>query len=344
MRKLASVQRVVAVDPIEGADRIEKVQVLGWQLVSKRGEFKPGDLCVYFELDSIPPDSPAFSFLWATPDRLERPDNFRLRSKRMRGIISQGLALPLVVLPEGIEASEGDDVTAILGVTKWEQINSSAREIAGKFPTHLFRKTDEMRIQSVPNILEELRGVECYAAVKLDGQSLTFARYMDGDEEVNSVCTRNFAIKDLDDSPHWQMARKLSIFENIPVGFVVQGEFVGEGIQGNRLGIKGKAFFAFQVFDITRQHFLDYEDFVKFCTDRNIPTVPIEWVRPLDLNLESCLTAAEGKYASGHPREGIVIRPTKECYSLVISQYTGSANERSSFKAISNSFLLKIGE
>lgn len=344
MRKLASVQRVVSIEPIPGADRIEKIQVLGWHLVSKHGEFKVGDLCVYFELDSIPPDSPTFSFLWVTPNQQARPDNFRLRSKRMRGVLSQGLALPLSILPEGTDATEGSDVTAALGVAKWEPINSSAREIAGRFPTHLFRKTDEVRIQSVPELLDELRGVECYAAIKLDGQSLTFAKYADGEEEVCSVCTRNFAIKDLVDSPHWQMARQLFIFEKIPVGFVVQGEFVGEGIQGNRLGIKGKAFFAFQVFDIATQRYLDYEDFLRFCADRGISTVPVEWVRPLDLTIETCLAAAEGSYSSGHPREGLVIRPTKELNSHVIAAYEGSSYARSSFKVINNSFLLKIGE
>ena len=63
MRKLASIQKIKALEPIEGADAIEKAQVLGWQLVVKKGEFKVGDFCVYCEIDSIMPDKPEYAFL-----------------------------------------------------------------------------------------------------------------------------------------------------------------------------------------------------------------------------------------------------------------------------------------
>lgn len=341
MRKLASIQKIVSVEPIEGADKIEKVQVLGWQLVARKGEFQKSDYCVYFEIDSVVPDTSTFSFLWPSGPR---PDNFRLRSKRMKGVLSQGLALPVSILPADFKIEEGADATQILGVTKWEQpVQGSAREIAGPFPSHLFNKTDEIRIQSVPEVLDELRGVECYAAVKLDGQSLTFAKYMDGDQQVQSVCTRNYAIRDVPGSPHWEIARKLNVFDNLPLGFAIQGEFVGEGIQGNRMGIKGKAFYAFQVFDIAKQKYLDFVDFWNFCSTRQIPMVPVVWFDALDMSLNDCLEAAEGNYSSGHPREGIVIRPTIERSSSVISRYLGQPGARASFKAINNSFLLKIG-
>jgi len=342
MRKLASIQKVVSVSPIPGADRVEKIQVLGWQLVSRKGEFQAGDYCVYLEIDCCLPDTSTFSFLW--PDG-KRPADFRLRSKRMRGVLSQGLALPVSILPESCPISEGGDVTAQLGITKWEPASTSgAREIAGKFPTHLFGKTDEIRLQSVPEVLEELRGVECYAAVKLDGQSLTYAKHRDSEGETQFVCTRNYALKDIEGSPHWDMARKLGIFEKMPAGFAVQGEFIGEGIQGNRLGVRGKAFHAFQVFDISKQAYLDFADFQDFCNRHLIPTVPILWVGPLDMSFEAALAASEGSYDSGHPREGIVIRPTRERNSPVIAGYLGAGEARASFKVINNAFLLKIGE
>jgi RNA ligase (TIGR02306 family) len=343
MRKLASIQKVIAVEPIEGADKIEKITVLGWQLVAKRGEFAVGDLCIYFELDSVMPDTQEFCWLWSKPGEvLPRPANFRLRSKRMRGVLSQGLALPVSILPGSASAVEGEDVTAVLGVSKWEPaICSSAREIDGVFPTHLVQKTDELRVQSIPEILDELRGVDCYAAVKMDGQSLTFVKAPGSD--ALAVCSRNYALKDLPDSPHWQIARRLGIDSTLPAGFAIQGEFCGPGIQANRLGLKDKAFYAFQVFDISRQTYLDYADFLAFCSSRGIPTVPIEWVAPLDMDLPSLLSAADGAYESGHPREGLVIRPTSERCSKVITEYCGS-NARASFKVISNAYLLKIGE
>ncbi|MCD8119795.1 MAG: hypothetical protein LUE29_10020 [Lachnospiraceae bacterium] len=54
-RKLASIQYVHDITPIEGADRIECVHVLGWTVVAKKGEFHVGDSCVYFEVDSFLP-------------------------------------------------------------------------------------------------------------------------------------------------------------------------------------------------------------------------------------------------------------------------------------------------
>ena len=345
MRKLASIQRVLAVEPIEGADKIEKISVLGWQLVAKRGEFSAGSLCTYFELDSVPPDTEQYAFLWSKPGEvIPRPSGWRLRSKRMRGVLSQGLALPISVLPAGCEAVEGQDVTAALGVSKWEPVvSSSAREIAGAFPKHLFPKTDELRVQSAPEILEELRGVDCYAAVKLDGQSLSIAKIADESGERLLVCTRNYSLKDLPDSPHWEVARRLNLIESLPAGFAVQGEFCGPSIQSNRLALRDKAFYAFQVFDISKQCYLGYDDFVQFCSARSIPTVPVEWRGALDIDLAGVLAMADGTYQGGHPREGLVIRPVAERISPALSAYCGSP-ARASFKVISNAYLLKIGE
>lgn len=357
MRKLASVQRVLSVDPIEGADRIVKLKVLGWQLVSGKGNFQPGDLCVFLEIDSVPPDTETFDFLWQPSPKadengapipqpkISRPDNFKLRSKRLRGVLSQGLALPVSILPEGIAPVEGLDVTEALQITKWEPtIQASAREVEGLFPTHIFPKTDEVRVQAVPEILDELRGVECYMAVKMDGQSLTFARYDDGGLDTHKVCMRNYAVKDLPDSPHWQMARQLRIFERIPQGFAVQGEFCGPTVQNNRLGLKQREFFAFQVYDIVAKEYLSMANFLQFCSSLDIQTVPIEWVGPLDESLDSILARAKGTYPNGFPREGIVVRPVIEMLSPVLSAYAGGPPRRCSFKAINNDFLIKIGD
>ena len=55
MRKLASIQKIIKIEPIPGADRIEKATILGWECVVQKGQFKPGDHCIYFEIDSIVP-------------------------------------------------------------------------------------------------------------------------------------------------------------------------------------------------------------------------------------------------------------------------------------------------
>ena len=55
-RKLVTIRTIDGLEPIEGADVIEVAVIGGWKLVVKRGEFKVGDQCVYFEIDSFLPD------------------------------------------------------------------------------------------------------------------------------------------------------------------------------------------------------------------------------------------------------------------------------------------------
>lgn len=112
MRKLASIQRILALDKIENADAIAKATVLGWQLVVKKDEFQVGDLCVYCEIDSLMPEREEFEFL--------KPRGMRIKTVRLRGQICQGICFPLSILPLGVEITEGLDVTEILGITKYE--------------------------------------------------------------------------------------------------------------------------------------------------------------------------------------------------------------------------------
>src|ERR1041385_9311328 len=69
--KLASIQVITDIRPIEGADRIEAATVLGYQTVIKKGEFRPGDLCVWHEPDTVTADRPEYEFL--------RSHGFRLK-------------------------------------------------------------------------------------------------------------------------------------------------------------------------------------------------------------------------------------------------------------------------
>lgn len=89
-RKLASIQVITDLSPIEGADRIETAQILGWQCVVKRGEFKVGDSVVYFEVDSVLPERNEFEFL--------RERKFRIKTIKLKKQISQGLVMPLSIL------------------------------------------------------------------------------------------------------------------------------------------------------------------------------------------------------------------------------------------------------
>ncbi len=120
-RKLASVQRVIEVAPIAGADAIEAAKINGWQCVVKKNSFAAGDRGVYFEIDAIPPDLPAYRFLWtswsAAPRRgRTRPSKYRIRTMTLRGCLSWGLLLPLAEAGVPADADDSTDVTELLGV------------------------------------------------------------------------------------------------------------------------------------------------------------------------------------------------------------------------------------
>lgn len=340
-RKLASVQRVLAIHPIENADAIELAQINGWQCVVKKGEFAIGALGVFLEIDAIPPELPQLAFLWTSRNAESpqpRPESFRIKTMRLRGALSQGLLMPLVqfALPENL--SEGDDLTAILGVGKWEPpAPSGMGDFRGPFPP-LVRKTDEMRVQSVPGVLDELRGMPYVITLKCDGTSATYC--IDPRTDEFHACGRNQSITE-GANHYWNIAKKYELEAALRKAphLAVQGEICGPGIQKNRLGLKSLGFFAFNVYDQKQGKYLNHDEARGFLEAVNLPAVPvIEEGESFAHTQESLLTLAEGKYdGTNNEREGIVIRPRVERNSLLLAG-------RLSFKAISNRFLLKEGE
>ena len=327
-RKLVSIQVVEGVAPIEGADQIEQARVMGWTVVVKKGEFSPGDRCVFFEIDSVLPDGAA----WA---EFMRPRGFRVRTIKLRGVLSQGLALPADIL-EGEVPEPGTEVRDRLGVTKFEPALPDTREIAGAFPA-LVPKTDEIRLQSALGVLDEIRGRDFVVTTKLDGASATFFRTPEGELVA---CSRNWALRP---GPNhvWAMAERYGLAERLPPGVAVQGEICGPGIQKNRLGLREVDVFVFNVYDARAGRHLAHADAVAFCRERGFRTVPVERevrgaeAAGFDHTLERWLEAARGLYpGTKNRKEGVVVRPLDEAPSATLGG-------RLSFKVINNDFLLK---
>jgi RNA ligase (TIGR02306 family) len=333
-RKLASAVRVTTVTPIANADRIELARVAGWQCVVKKGEVRPGELAVYFEIDAVPADTERFSWLWQPKQAtapVPRPASFRIRTMTLRGCLSQGLLMPVSTL--GLDdVTEGDDLTERLGVTKYEPPPPSGMgEWRGPFPG-IVPKTDEQRVQSAPGVLDELRGKPFVATVKMDGTSATFVM-VDG---ALHVCGRNHSILE-GENLYWFVAKKRRLGDVLSrhPHLAIQGEVVGPGIQKNPVGLKEKDLFVFNIYDVREgRHFGDAE-LRSFCGDNGLDCVPIAMEgESFDETLESLLRAAEGRYpGTDNQREGIVIRPREAMRSEVLAG-------RLSFKAISNAYLL----
>lgn len=175
MRKLASIQRIWKIEPIEGADRIELAHVLGWQCVVNKGQFQPMDLAVYFEVDSFLPVVPEFEFMRASSYRKTdiMGEGFRLRTMKFRGQISQGLLLPVssfAAIPG--DAELGMDLTELLGVKKWEikERITTGGTMIGTLPYDI-PHTDETRVQAEPELIQAFAGLEYYISTKMDGPS-----------------------------------------------------------------------------------------------------------------------------------------------------------------------------
>ncbi len=337
MRKLASIQRIKALEPIENADAIEIARVLGWQLIVKKGEFLPGDLAVYCEIDSLMPEKPEFEFL--------KPRGMRIRTIRLRGQISQGICFPLSILPDGFAVEEDSDCTEALGVTLYEPpMPACLAGIAkGKFPSFI-PKTDETRVQVLQKLLDKYKGEKCYVTEKLDGSSTTYFIH----KGEFGVCSRNLELLETEENSYWSVARQMDIenkLRSLNKDLAIQGELIGEGIQDNKLKIRGQTIRFFNAFDIGRFEYLPFQQFTDTMEQLQLPTVPIV---STDYELENEVDAIirmatiKSKVRPEVWAEGVVIRPLSEKLDLLLSNENFN-NGRVSFKAINPEFLLKYG-
>lgn len=349
MRKLASVQCVWNVEPIEGADRIELAHVLGWQCVVNKGEFKPMDLGVYFEIDSFLPIRQEFEFLRAGSYKKTdiMGEGFLLRTKKFRGQISQGLLLPLTAFPElaGECWEPGDDVTEILGVRKYEieERATTGGNVIGTLPYDV-PHTDETRVQAEPELIQEFAGLEYYISTKMDGSSHSVSI----DENGFHVTGHNYEYKDDDSSAFYRLVNSMGLREKMEAlisessdirTLTVQGEFCAPGIQQNRLKLKKPEWYVFTV--RVNGERVTLESMMAICSRLCLTTVPIEEIGE-DLptkypTVESLLDRSDGNYPNGGKKEGIVIRP-------VIPVYSPTIGAELSMKVVNNKYLLKNAE
>lgn len=366
-RKLASVQKVKAIRPIEGADRIEVVQVLNWDCVASKGQYHVGDLVIYFEIDSLLPDIPAFEFLkksaWS-----QKLNKYKISTHKFRKQISQGLIMPITQLREiynaingtsisSIDYDEGDDLTALLKIEKYEPPVSNGP--LGEIINHEWYvpKTDEERIQvCAENVLPEYikrEQNEWYASIKLDGTSCTAGLFDDAfliggrtqwykDENMYTTTVKKYG--DLE-------AKAREYLDATGVYVVFQGELCGPGIQSNRLGLKEKEWFIFNVFVSTTGKYDSYEKLdligmLAMCENFGLKHVPIiddeykfsfNGYSNTDEIVNGLLSYVDNfKYRTyfedaspNQVAEGLVFR---------LNDMTNS------FKVVSNKFLLKGGE
>lgn len=341
MRKMATIRSIDELNPIEGADKIEVATVGGWKVVCQKGLHTVGDLAVYCEIDSFIPTTVA-PFLTKDghyPKTYEGVEGERLRTIRLRGQISQGLIIPIVEITKHflhpvVHFSEGEDVSELLGIVKYEPpVSAQLVGISkGNFPDRI-PKTDQERVQNLKKEIAASIGTEFEVTEKLDGSSMTVF-LMDG---VFGVCSRNLNLCESEGNTFWKVARELDLETKMRAfghNFAIQGELIGEGIQKNPYDIKGHKFMVFDIYDITSGDYLIPFDRRSATDTMNLNHCPVldEYcLLSVTDTTDRLLELAEGKS---------MLNNKTEREGLVYKSVTGGF----SFKAISNKFLMKHGD
>ena len=369
-RSLAHIEQIISLEPIENSDFLEKATVLGWHVVVKKDEFKVGDKVIYIEVDSVLPEKEEFEFM--------AKYKYRVKTIKFRGQVSQGMILPI---PEKwfthTYPEIGFDCTELLGITKYlskserDELAEDVRKIAlekSRLKKFMYRfnwyrrlfmprkqvvgfpywvsKTDEERIQNIPQVLNDFKDEVVYITEKVDYQSATFTgKMLSNTTPIIGkylpkkfkfiVCSRNLVNNDKS-SLYWQIAEKYN-FEKIlkenPT-LTIQGEQGSSKVQGNKYNISEPKIWIFNIYDHEKDYHYGYYQMLDFCMKYGLTTVPyIGFFKLKDVatTVDEMIEYSKGKSIINPKinREGVVIRCVKDGKKLL------------SFKAINPDFLLK---
>jgi hypothetical protein len=373
MRNLVTIQTIDWIKPIKDADQIELCGILGWQcVIAKKDNFKTGDKVLYVEIDSVLPEKPEFEFL--------RSRNFRVRTIKLKGEVSQGLVLPLKALTGGYvnpnNMEVGRDVTDLIGVTKY--LSPSEKEeflrnetklrneknklkkflsryswfrklfypktIKQNFP-YWVTKTDETRVQNIPQILNQFAEKEVYVTEKIDYQSATFTGKLIENQTLILgkflpkkfkfvVCSRNLTNEDKN-SLYWRIAKKYGIEDILKQNpnLTIQGEQGDTKVQGNKYGLTDIKLWVFNIIDHEKGYHFNYDEMKSFCDKYGLSYVPLLKkckLKELGQSVEELVRYSQNiSIFAPIEREGVVVRCVENGQKLI------------SFKVINPKFLLK---
>lgn len=357
-RKLASIQRITKIEDVPNSDNLQKVSILGWEIiVNKKENFQVNQLVCYIEIDSLLPEKPEFEFM--------RARKFRVRTIRLRGSYSQGIVFPLSILPEVRSPyKEGEDVSTIIGVRKYNpevepiveqkvpknklvkflcrykvfrNIFLEPKEKGG-FPTHIIRKTDEERINSLSNLFEEsFKGTTgWWCTEKAEGTSFSaflttktnkIFKVFSRSKKVFGICSRNMYLKTPYKCHYWDVANQYSIKEKlskVPYDVAIQGEIIGTGIQKNYYGISGYELYLFTVKNLSENRYFSNEEVLKFCEEygfKMVPTVDSNYTIPETIQELVEFSKGKSKINPKLLREGIVLRKDSHSFKVINPEY-----------------------
>jgi RNA ligase (TIGR02306 family) len=270
------------VKAIEGADNIEQVVVGGWNAITKKGEFKEGDLTVIATTDAVIPE--AFSEEMGVTSYLRKGG--RVRTVKLRGVYSECLIIPMTYV-QGVKRVEGADCMEMLGITKYEppvrQVQlAGGRKIKYKDNPnfHVYYKFPNLKNvaglfteEDTVQITRKIHGTNArYGIVKKNKLSFWDKvkkffgladkwinyEYVYGSHNVEKGSDSNgfystdvwrtidekYGIKE----KLWKYVKDMQHPDSIGEGFILYGEIYGAGIQKNyEYGLKDIEFVGFDI-------------------------------------------------------------------------------------------------
>ncbi len=336
MIKLATVEKINKILPIEGADKIELAIVKAWPVVIKKGEYKVGDFVCYIVPDTVVKRASWNSFLWQDDKGIDGA-KVRLKAKKFRGQLSMGLAVSVDHLKANKE--EGEDVTEQLGVEKWEApVDLRGTGAKGGFPSWL-RVSDETNILGEPKAFEEIKNKNAVILIKNDGSSgKASLRGLNVGGEFQ-LFSRRLEVKHDGANPWSYAANKYQLeqkLRQINRELCLCFELIGPKMNGNKMGLNEIQISVYDVWDIQNQKYLDFIEWKPICDELDIPTVEIlksgAWGFQSISDLQSFIDPL--KYPNGEFIEGVVVRPDVETYSPTLKN-------RLNWKLINSNFAVK---
>lgn len=341
MHDLAIISTIKSITPIEGKDRIVLASVENYNCIVAKDEFKEGDKVIYIFYDAILPEKPEFEFLrkrcWS-----EKYKGFRIRPMKLGGIISEGLVLPLSILPEG-KYNIGDVVTdkleirlydpEALDVSPEKEVKRKGfikflyrfkwfRKISDKHRAKIrARDAERNKYESWNRKSDEENIEKCYDRVKdyeqtfvvsekVEGMALS-TTIKDGKFKVFSHNRRVYSGDWWDYSKENHLEEKMKSYcklKNIK-GFALAGELVGPKIQHNIYNLDHLELYIYGGYHLDGSPF-SWSEILSVSQELNIPTVPFireqVGVESLDYMLKDC--EGMSMIYPKVPREGLVYR------------------------------------
>lgn len=337
MRKLASIQIISNIEPIKGADKIELATILGWKVVIKKGQFNINDKCIYIEIDSLLPNKPEYEFLKSSCWRAD-VNAYRIKTIRLRGQISQGLALPLESKYNEMEI--GTDLTDLMEIKKYENDELLSNDSHMAFH-HEVPKTSLFRIQNIyDKVIHNWKDKTFYITQKLDGISFTIIKengeitLYSKDIKLEEKNNENYIYYDCFEE--FNILEKLKNVDNI----AIQGEIIGPNCNKNHHKLSDLDFYVYSIYELNNHIFLNFNELKEKITNLGLKMTPIinDNYKLSDNNhtLDDLLNLSYGQclITPSVMREGLV-------FKLIIDEYDNDIHDRIQFKIISNEYLLK---